>query len=155
MSRNGRGCSRGYYLPARPPPHHEIDNHNTDNCRNPHRDNGPDQEYRRQKRTEQRTRLNLLQRDSRPARIKSLLSRTPHHIQKTTIRILLSQDEGNWRKGLNSSTIRLKRQRRQSSTIDMPLAITSSCEVFRNCVGEKVQGFRHLIVICGVLPPIS
>jgi hypothetical protein len=42
MGRNGRGCSRSQYLLTRPPPHHEIDDHNTNNRGNPYCDNDPD-----------------------------------------------------------------------------------------------------------------
>jgi hypothetical protein len=60
MGRNSQDCSRRGYLLARPPAHDQKDNHDSNNHDNPHSDNDPDENYRRQKRIEQRALLNLL-----------------------------------------------------------------------------------------------
>src|SRR3989442_8457993 len=111
------GRSRSGCLLARAPANQQKDNHDTNNRDNYYCNNNPDEHYRREKRTEQRTRLNLLQSDSYPAGIKSLLRRSSGSIQKTAVQILLGQDEGNGSYFLNRWAECLKGQRSQSSAV--------------------------------------
>src|SRR6266568_2913829 len=70
--RNMLGRSRSGCLLARAPANQQKDNHEPNNRDSPYRNNNPDEHYRREKRTKQRTQLNLLKGDSCPRSIQRI-----------------------------------------------------------------------------------